>query len=329
MSWAVGVDEAGYGPNLGPFVMSSVACRLPDERVGADLWHVLAAAVRRADGEPDHRLVVDDSKAVYSPARGLAPLERGVLACLNKGSGVFSENKGACPLFQLGDLTAAACSDCVPDLHQEPWYRGDWPVPAAVSIDDLGPPTELFGQCCVEAGDLRWLMRSVVVCPRRFNAIAGAAGSKGAVLAEGLGRLLRWNLAHLPGDEALSFAIDKHGGRNAYAASVQQGLSAGAVVARQESAAQSIYEIVGLDREVRLSFRPRADRYDFCVALASMISKYLRELFMLEFNRFWEEQVPGLKPTAGYPGDSARYLDAIQPVVDRLGLDLEHVWRQR
>ena len=30
MPWIVGLDEAGYGPNLGPFVMSLVAFRVPD-----------------------------------------------------------------------------------------------------------------------------------------------------------------------------------------------------------------------------------------------------------------------------------------------------------
>ena len=30
MPWVVGIDEAGYGPNLGPLVQSAVALRLPD-----------------------------------------------------------------------------------------------------------------------------------------------------------------------------------------------------------------------------------------------------------------------------------------------------------
>ena len=35
------------GPNLGPFVMTAVACRLPDELAEADLWQTLKAGVRR------------------------------------------------------------------------------------------------------------------------------------------------------------------------------------------------------------------------------------------------------------------------------------------
>ena len=44
------------------------------------------------------------------------------------------------------------------------------------------------------------------------------------------------------------------------------------------------------------------------MALASMLAKYLREVFMRQFNRFWLGHVDGLKPTAGYPGDCAAIL---------------------
>ena len=50
MAWVIGIDEAGYGPNLGPFVMTAVAAPLPETHDGANLWDVFRAAVRR-DGQ--------------------------------------------------------------------------------------------------------------------------------------------------------------------------------------------------------------------------------------------------------------------------------------
>ena len=47
---------------------------------------------------------------------------------------------------------------------------------------------------------------------------------------------------------------------------------------------------------------------DLAVALASIFSKYIRELFMRPFNAFWAERVPGLRPTAGYAADAGRFL---------------------
>jgi hypothetical protein len=110
---------------------------------------------------------------------------------------------------------------------------------------------------------------------------------------------------------------------------LQERLSAGMVFAVQESAGRSVYRVLGLDREVRLTFEPRADAGHFCVALASMLSKYVRELLMREFNAFWLQHVPGLEPTAGYPGDSWRFFKAIRGVAKKLGIAKEALWRRK
>jgi hypothetical protein len=166
----------------------------------------------------------------------------------------------------------------------------------------------------------------VVVCADRFNELVERWGTKGTVLGQCLAELL----AHIPDDdEPVHYCIDKHGGRNFYAAMLQQALPDGMVVAREEGSLRSRYEVLGMTRPIHFTFEPRADTAHLCVALASMASKYLRELLMGEFNQFWQTKVPGLKPTAGYPGDASRFFRAIRPTAKRLGIPERALWRQK
>jgi ribonuclease HII len=318
MPWIIGIDEAGYGPNLGPFVMSAVACRVPEQLAAADLWDVLRAAVRRPGDSRDERLLVADSKQVYSSARGLRALETGVLAALPLAPNATTL------AHRLEGLALAPA-----ELAAEPWYTGTTTVPLEADPATAATAAARLARAGHENGVSVARIRSTVVCPARFNAITDRAGSKGAVLGQGLVELLHDLRESLGKDEPASFFIDKHGGRNTYAPLLQQAIRDGLVVARRESAAQSVYSVLGSRHPVQFTFQPRADSEQFCVALASMVSKYLRELLMLEFNRFWQAQIPGLKPTAGYPGDAARFLEAIRPAFARLKLSEDVVWRRK
>src|SRR5262249_25611688 len=155
------------------------------------------------------------------------------------------------------------------------------------------------------------------------------SGSKATVLTAGLVELLPNLTAILPAEEPVLFLCDKQGGRNYYAPLLQQAFPGGWVIAEKESLAESRYRVMELGREVRVVFRPRADAESVSVALASMLCKYLREVCMRQFNRFWARHVPDLKPTAGYPGDARRFFDAIRPAMERLGIAEEAVWRCR
>jgi hypothetical protein len=321
MPWIVGIDEAGYGPNLGPLVMTSVACRVPDHFVGADLWQVLAGAVRRAEEEPDGRIVIEDSKLVYSPAKGLRDLEAGVLAALSPWCA-----RSATILSQFIDWVSPSAHD---DLRQEAWYTGTARLPVQIDGAEFETYASRFETTCRDQG-LSWgKVQSVVICAPRFNRLLKEWCSKGAVLGVALAELLASNCQRNGDAEPLFIFIDKHGGRNTYAPMVQHALPDGFVVVHEENHTRSLYSVLGLQRETRLRFQPRADAEHFCVALASMVSKYLRELLMGEFNRFWSDHVPGIAPTAGYPGDSRRFFTEIKPAAKRLGIPPSALWRRR
>lgn len=321
MGWRIGIDEAGYGPNLGPFVMSAVACRVPDELLDADLWKVLKKAVRRRRLE-DTRLFVQDSKLVFSTTRGIGDLETSVLAVLR----VCCEESPA--LETLSHLLDFLCPEARDEIEQEMWFTGSTAVPVSAETVALGKGIERLCKALASCGIKFGPVRSIVFCPGRFNNLIDHWGSKGSVLAVALTELLRRQMAHASSEE-VRVVIDKHGGRNSYGAVVQEAFDDGMVLVREEGADRSVYELIGLDRPVRLTFMPRADGSEFCVALASMISKYLRELFMVEFNAFWQKEMPGLEPTAGYPGDAARFFADIGPIRQRLGVPDHILWRTR
>ncbi len=319
MVWLVGIDEAGYGPNLGPFVMTAVTCQVPKKIASTCLWETLSAAVRKGCHEDDDRILIDDSKVVYSVERGLQALERGMLATL-----WHAQRRKT-----LAHLLEQACPKDCAELRFEPWFTGQTALPTDEEEIDSSPLAERFRACCLSAGVAAWQVQSSVICAARFNRLLDHHGSKGAILAHSLACLLAWTLDSVPDQDELIFAIDKHGGRNSYAAQIQSALPDSMVVAHRESAAASVYEVLGRGRKITLTFQPRADQEHLCVSLASMASKYLRELLMREFNLFWLEHLPGLKATAGYPGDAARFYAAIQPIAARLGLAETTIWRRK
>jgi len=60
-----------------------------------------------------------------------------------------------------------------------------------------------------------------------------------------------------------------------------------------------------------------------------MVSKYLREVFMMLWNQYWQIKIPGIKPTKGYPLDAKRFKADIAKVQKELGIDDHSIWRNR
>lgn len=318
MAWLIGIDEAGYGPNLGPFLMAGVACSIADGN-DDNLWLRLKNCVRRKQDLADGRLWIEDSKMVYTPKKGVKELERSVLAFQN-----LAEDQ-----ILLRQLLTHLCDDRQDPIADEFWYRGDTPLPVQADHSDVLHCRERL-QKYTQQANVQWAQAAAwIVNPPRFNGLIERWDSKAMVLPLGLHHLLERLLAQIPVADPVRINVDKHGGRDNYLDYLKE-LFPGAEVACQERHAdRSVYQIEWQGRQMTMVFEPRADKNNFCVALASMHAKYLRELLMLEFNAFWQKHIPDLKPTAGYPTDALRFRKEIIAVVEQLGLDEKRWWRQR
>lgn len=309
MPWVIGIDEAGYGPNLGPLVQTAVAARLPADDLAG--WTTLKALIRQASEKADRRVLIDDSKVVNKGKSGFRKLEHGLAAVLGPFSGTLEHW-----------LNLHALDGVLLELQGEAWFDPAQPLPLYPDPPDLREDLAKLG--------VSFQIIGVKLVPALlFNKIVAASDSKATVLTLGLIGLLMAVRPQLRDGEPLQIECDKQGGRNAYHGSVQNAFLDGWVVTEKESAEESRYRVESLDRPVQVSFKPRAESGSVSVAVASMLAKYLRELCMEQFNAFWAKHVPNIKPTAGYPVDAKRFLADIAETLPKLNLREEDIWRVR
>jgi ribonuclease HII len=317
--FVLGTDEAGYGPNLGPLVIGACAWRVPSRSAAARLYDLLADAVCSDPDADDQRLAIADSKRLYQPGSGIAQLERGVLVALRM---LERRCRAWREVWRLLDSLALTQIDAVP------WHAEfDEPLPCAVDDGEVTQLTERVWPCCERAGVRLAALAAAAIFPGEFNAAVARCDNKAEVLSLATLRLSGRILAELPDGPALVLC-DKHGGRNRYAALLQDVFPDELVRVRRESTELSVYQVKAAGRSVEFRFQPKGERH-LPTALASMTAKYLRELAMRPFNAFWLREVPGLAPTAGYPGDSRRFWNEIRAAQLRLQIADEVLWRQR
>ena len=80
---------------------------------------------------------------------------------------------------------------------------------------------------------------------------------------------------------------------------------------------------------MRLHFVVGADKQFLPVSLASMVSKYLRELLIGSINRYFVGLAADLKPTAGYWQDGLRFIEDIKTGIPDVQFDNEQLIRSR
>jgi len=319
MAVLVGIDEAGFGPLLGPLVVSSSALSLPKHLLHADLWQILSKSTANKRRHLAGRLLIADSKKAYSKSLGIKQMQRTVLTCL--------ASLGEKPAT-LTELMTLLCPDCLEQMDEYPWHKQaascrlsadevDVAIAAEVLKNDLGSNhikmLELKS-CCLDVG-----------C---YNKMVSAVRNKADVLFSTVSRLIKRAYDNFGSDD-LQIIVDRQGGRVRYRRCLQQMFGDMDLKILREEAAVSSYELNSGGKGMQLHFIVGADERFFPVSLASMVSKYLRELLVGNINRYFAAHCADLIPTAGYWKDGLRFVEDLKKNLPHIAIDMNLLVRCR
>ena len=306
----IGTDEAGYGPNLGPLV------------IGCTVW----------------QLVLDETSVVQFGDDPLAELERRLGPIVAETPSQLGKNGkilligDSKKLYQTGKLqtltdsvlTVLGLCDKKTEKTPELFSQFDQTV-----IEKDSHATESIKQTLCQIGVSLCDLTATMISPREFNRQLEHLGNKSTILSEATLTLVKNAICALPDRVGITVLCDKHGGRNRYADMLYQFFpDDGRLEIVTEGTPLSVYRFKTEERTIEFRFQAKADRH-IPAALASMTAKLLRELAMLEFNRFWQQYLPDLRPTAGYPVDALRFFGQIDETRKKLRVPKSDIWREK
>lgn len=322
-----GIDEAGYGPLLGPLLVGRFAFAIPKLDADAEppyLWQRLSKAVCRNLSGRRGRIAVNDSKKLTTAAAGIKHLETGCLA--------FAGLAGHKPAALDGWLDALG-ETSHHTLTALPWYAPckdrPWePLPHAVTAGEIAIARNLLRRTAERIGIEAIDLGATVCFEDRFNRMVSATRSKAAINFTFVAAHLQ-HLWEKFGEHHPTVVVDRQSGRSRYRELLAMNFPETTITVFEETPQRSAYRIEADGRALNLSFEVEAEQRHMPVALASMIAKYTRELMMTRFNAYFRVRLPGfeIKPTAGYTTDGRRWLDEVETHLPSLGVTREQLCR--
>jgi hypothetical protein len=337
MRLVLGVDEAGYGPNLGPLVVAVSAWAVDSRLEVLDGLEPFAPEFQAASWTPRSAFVpFGDSKKIYQSGKGLAGLNFALRFFESIFEGKPSEKR---PWFELSRLAQEDLSRV--ELH--PWYRCKNPAKGlgrANQVDWNSEASCRFAREKLLKLGVRLIgFRLRVLDEAYFNECVDRLGNKSDVLGH-ISLELAWKVLGECMDfhsfKGIEIYCDRQGGRKKYAGLISQTYERShresqvpfcSVVG--ESPKTSLYSMRHAGIATSIRFQVHGDSL-FPPAAASMVAKWARESLMERFNGYWREVVgPGLKPTAGYAVDAARFARDIEPWITKLAIEKNQWWRRK
>ena len=308
MALLVGIDEAGFGPLLGPLVVSSAAFSVPDDLVEADLWQVLRRSVAKQRMGLKRRLHVADSKQVFQRKGGIAPLERSVLSILRAAG---------CVPGTVQEILQWLDPACLERLKVYPWHQDLAEIRLPSDDPAKAIAASVFARDLADQRMAIAAIRSRCVDVGHYNHLIDAVKNKSTVLFSISCGLLK-EAFDRSDDERVEVVVDRQGGRMHYRNGLQTMFEGFDMTILNETDQVSTYQLIGrgragqAGRQMRVHFLVGADGQSLPVSLASMVSKYVRELLVEGMNRYFGGLCRDLRPTAGYWQDGLRFIEDIK-----------------
>jgi hypothetical protein len=328
-----GIDEAGYGPMLGPLCVGCSVFTVDDADPAdgpPNLWERLDDVVTRGGRDARRRIAVDDSKKLkgsnQAKAHPLRHLERGVLSFLSTRTspepGEPGERGHAPPATD--DALFALTGTDLPTTVATPWYQSDTPLPVAHDADALAIDAARLDRGMTAAGVRLIDLQCEAIDAGEFNRRLSAGSNKASINLDAVARhVVRIRAVSRAVDHAAVPRIicDRQGGRSHYRQWLQDCFPTASIRILGETVSVSRYRLDDADGSFVIGFETGSEDRHLPIALASMTAKYLRELAMVRMNRFFKEHMPDLKPTAGYVLDGRRFVKEVAPVMKTVGID--------
>jgi ribonuclease HII len=285
-AFGIGIDEAGYGPLLGPLCVGRV-------RIDGDPAALGRAVLRGGRAFP--RIV--DSKKLFAGPRAEARLETVALAAIAVARGVRPT--------RLSEL----CPEGPEGAADHPWYGGfALALPYAAAPEDVAAAAAELAKGLVRE-DVRLAVAAADArLEGALNARFRRTQNKGTAHLEHVGDALAAALLGAP-DGPGDVVCDRLGGRKDYGGFLRDCFPFRPVEDRGVSAERSAYEVRPAAHPLAVAFLVGGESASPLVALASCLAKYAREALMAAFNAHFGALAPGLRPTAGYWEDGRRFLD--------------------
>ena len=320
MAVLVGIDEAGYGPILGPLVVSSAAFSVPDELLRADLWEKLSRAAGSKKAGLNGRLLITDSKKAYSKSAGIGHLRRTVLASL----GCMQ----CCPT-DAAELLAILCQQSCPRLSEYPWYENLKDFPLGANDDDIHIASSVLEKTLAANGMKLLLIKADCLDVGHYNRMVSAVKNKARVLFTAVSGLIKDAIDNCPAGETIQIIVDRQGGRINYRNALSLMFGGMDIQVVRQDATISSYQLTGDGRVVKIHFTAKADTRFLPVALASMTAKYIRQVLVKAINEYFIAHSSQLRPTAGYWQDGLRFIEDVKTSLPSLKYDKEKLIRTR